>query len=246
MDLLYDWYDKEVLNLKKPLVRYDNLLFMTDAIERVGKGIFEDKWAGNERLALTELEAAKFNVARSKLGLDENLTPDEGARERFNEAVSILANWLANGRLMAQQRAVDENRWQEKPDWEEVPKAFWETREAGSLEFRVGRCKNEDDGGAVWRGWVFIYEKALHSQIAAERQKRGLGELYKSGAPGRPTSKHLITAELERMIEAGLVPSSLHNTAKILKTWLEEQRLPPMGIGSIENIIRNRFNALKS
>ena len=65
-----------------------------------------------------------------------------------------------------------------------------------------------------------------------------------SGAPGRPTSKHLVLAEYLRRAEAGESCSSITEEGKALSAWLSATHslLTPMMPRTVENTIRAGFN----
>ena len=69
-----------------------------------------------------------------------------------------------------------------------------------------------------------------------------------SGRPGRPTSKHLCEAELERRYAAGEMLARLDKEATALLAWVKATH-PTLNAGSprtIENNIRSRHRALKA
>ena len=70
----------------------------------------------------------------------------------------------------------------------------------------------------------------------------------RSGAPGRPTSMHIIEAEFERLRAAGELPSTLAETARNLAEWLKRTypTYPPATAKTIETRIRAAFRAAKS
>jgi hypothetical protein len=62
---------------------------------------------------------------------------------------------------------------------------------------------------------------------------------YRTGAPGRPSSSHLVEAELDRRISSGTRPGSAAKEAESLADWLKNThpKLPPM----TKKTILNRF-----
>jgi hypothetical protein len=81
-------------------------------------------------------------------------------------------------------------------------------------------------------------------------------ELMKTGAQGRPSSKHLASIELDqwivsgdlaRWIGSGKVKYQLKAVAERLVEWLEQTypKMPPLTQTSMENVIRSRFNQFK-
>lgn len=70
----------------------------------------------------------------------------------------------------------------------------------------------------------------------------------RTGAPGRPTSKHLVLAELERRSAAGPLEETLAGEAHLLSSWLRRNHpgMPQLTDRSTENVIRARFRDLKT
>ena len=64
-----------------------------------------------------------------------------------------------------------------------------------------------------------------------------------SGAPGRPSSMHLVEIEYRRREQGGLVGNSLKAEAAILAAWLRRSHpaMPPAGAKAIENHLRHEF-----
>ena len=62
-----------------------------------------------------------------------------------------------------------------------------------------------------------------------------------SGFAGRPTAKHLIKSEFERMVEENRVPAKLKDTAEVLAEWFSGTypRLVQPSVRTIENNIRD-------
>jgi hypothetical protein len=66
-----------------------------------------------------------------------------------------------------------------------------------------------------------------------------------SGAPGRPTSKHLVQAEHTRRVAVGEAVRGVTREATILHTWLQRnhKKMPQMSVNTIENAIRKAHRA---
>jgi hypothetical protein len=75
----------------------------------------------------------------------------------------------------------------------------------------------------------------------------GAGPPIKTGAPGRPTSMHLIEAEFQRMKAGGEVPATLAETARRLEAWLKmtHPTYPPATATTIETRLRQSFREAK-
>jgi hypothetical protein len=69
----------------------------------------------------------------------------------------------------------------------------------------------------------------------------------RSGAPGRPSSMHLVKAEFKQRVEQGEVEHSLAEQARVLESWLKENHpiSPPLGKKRIEDGIRDDYRPHK-
>lgn len=68
--------------------------------------------------------------------------------------------------------------------------------------------------------------------------------VYQTGAPGRPSSAHLLKTEVERRRRANIVPpDTLEAYAKDLLEWLhrEHPRAPPIKLRSAQNVLREAY-----
>jgi hypothetical protein len=67
---------------------------------------------------------------------------------------------------------------------------------------------------------------------------------YRSGLPGKPTSKHLYLQKLSERIKAGQLAPTLKDEATFLKGWLKQTHpsAPPGGMSAIKNAIRDAYN----
>lgn len=112
-------------------------------------------------------------------------------------------------------------------------------------------------GDAEWRGG---FDDSLQSKEGVRwarlmvRKDRVL-ELWpfdvnppQSGAPGRPTSMHLVLAEFERMVTAGERPATLAEASRVLAVWLRRTHptYPPATVKTIQSGIRQAFNATRA
>jgi hypothetical protein len=70
----------------------------------------------------------------------------------------------------------------------------------------------------------------------------------RTGAPGRPTSMHIVLEELERRGLAGEIEAGVRAEAAALAKWFSAAYpgAPPLTAKTIENRIRSRFRALKA
>ncbi len=69
-----------------------------------------------------------------------------------------------------------------------------------------------------------------------------------TGAPGRPSSMHLVKAEFDRRAKENLTASALNAESEILVTWLKDThpRAPQTTQKTIKNRIRDAYSAQKS
>jgi hypothetical protein len=72
----------------------------------------------------------------------------------------------------------------------------------------------------------------------------GKRKTFRTGAPGQPTSKHLVLAEAKRRIAAREYPKTLAEFSRELADWLEttEPLAASMTAGTIENAVRKLWN----
>ncbi len=71
--------------------------------------------------------------------------------------------------------------------------------------------------------------------------------ILSTGAPGRPTSRHLVANELKRRALAGTLEPSLAKEARHLSAWLAaaHPEAPAMSQKSVENALRSDYKSLK-
>ncbi len=88
---------------------------------------------------------------------------------------------------------------------------------------------------------------AISGELAASDTADVSPDFYRTGVPGRPTSKHLILHEHRRRIEEGEANEVLVREAEYLDAWLRETHpdAPPMTVLTIKNRIREQHNAWK-
>ena len=71
---------------------------------------------------------------------------------------------------------------------------------------------------------------------------------YRTGLPGRPTARHLLTAEFKRRVDSKMYCESLLDEAKALHAWLKEEHpnASPATVKTIENHIRKAYRRAKA
>jgi hypothetical protein len=95
--------------------------------------------------------------------------------------------------------------------------------------------------------WPFVSDKEPHQAPSGPTQIPEISDktLSHSGAPGRPSSKHLVELELTRRIESGQeLAESKEAEAKSLSDWLgsNHQEQARMTAKTIENAFRSKLN----
>jgi hypothetical protein len=92
--------------------------------------------------------------------------------------------------------------------------------------------------------WYFVHLD--REGFAALVQEIGASvPIYKTGAPGRPTSKHLVEQEAKRRLDAGEIPKTLAEFSRQLAEWhrTTHPSAPQMVAHTIENSIRGMWNS---
>ena len=118
---------------------------------------------------------------------------------------------------------------------------LWEGR-GGSLH-RLVDAKHE---AARWFDLRFS-EADVRNLDAPSSAKSSVGEDLpansRTGAPGRPTSRHLVEAEAQRRAQSGMTHPTVAAEARALAVWLaarpDAAELAPMTARTIENVIRD-------
>jgi hypothetical protein len=93
--------------------------------------------------------------------------------------------------------------------------------------------------------WYFVHLD--RAGFAALVQELGASvPIHKTGAPGRPSSKHLVEPEAQRRLNAGEYPKTLAEFAKQLAKWLRQSHpeAAPMTEKTICNAVRTMWNVL--
>lgn len=146
-------------------------------------------------------------------------------------------------KTLVRNEPIDPSAWATLTiDWEKskadshgmlLPGAPWD----GSFALSGIYVKQED----VNRLWP-----AAASVIVATENKLP-SATDRTGAPGRPTSTHLVEDEFQKRSKAGSTESSLKKQGDVLAAWLKENYpgLAPMTSGTIQNNIRAAWNSRK-
>ena len=127
--------------------------------------------------------------------------------------------------------AYDETHWK----WAHDPGPFFY-----EVRFRI------DDVHKLWSAPSASEAEANGLQCAPEAAEPAL--YYRTGTPGRPTSKQLVEAEMKRRAAAGLMRTSLKAEAEELATWLQETHplAPRMGPKTMQNALRALYRELSA
>jgi hypothetical protein len=154
---------------------------------------------------------------------------------RFRHAAKACERFI-DARIDAQQ--TDKRLWpSDDRHWE----TLWE-----ALKDAEDECKRHGLMDAAKKSKIKQIKKKR--QVVCDRRKvlasgRGDASQYRTGAPGRPTSRQLIEGEFDRRVAAGDVLSTLAAEAKHLESWLqlEHPDAPSMTARTIENTIRDKY-----
>jgi hypothetical protein len=158
-----------------------------------------------------------------------------GRTRRWTLAQRLLLRALRRGRLHAyllrenQPVPLDASYWHE---WEPSWRPF-EVDPLGKQGERIHLLRGDE-----WESW-------LSGCGAAARQ--GSRTPVRTGTAGRPSSKHLYTAQLRAMHQNGTLPETVAATARALLEWLtsEHPDAPRPGPNALENNIRAEHRKLR-
>jgi hypothetical protein len=112
----------------------------------------------------------------------------------------------------------------------------WRKGHDDSLENRYGR---------QWERLMVL--KSDVARFWPLDEAAGVGYPLRSGAPGRPTSMHLVQAEFDARCARGEVAASLTKEAEDLAEWLKRAHpsAPPVTPKTIQNNLRGAFRQYK-
>jgi hypothetical protein len=147
-----------------------------------------------------------------------------------------------------------------KRAWERIEQTFTEKLVAGFLTLYV----QKEPPFGMWqalapqlcrgmrikdlpKGHVTASNFELVGVYVAEAQLSVADEVAATtGAPGRPTSIHLVVAEFERRAKAGNIERNLPTQSEVLARWLKANhpRHPPLKPKTIENKLRHDYRRL--
>jgi hypothetical protein len=185
-------------------------------------------WALSVSGALIEIGRDRF----CKEWAFEDATPEE-----IDEALSILLHDLINGDRTAVAC------WTHAGKFYEVGQGRWLDNNA--IQFlkdeRIGMKVVAPVGHVPCK---LLIRKVLLNETAESAKAASLPiPTDKTGAAGRPSSRHLVEAEFKRRKASGDQASSLGDEARFLADWLKKSHpeLAPMKATSIENTIRGLY-----
>jgi hypothetical protein len=196
-------------------------VLVSEAIEKEGRDLFVDKWTGEERrerarvlqiLDLPAIEQVRFDEA-ALIGEKR-----QAARNRLLVAYESLRKKCEDGRgypVLVDSYGV--KHVADRSIFRSVN--VWKWMGGGIAPLNPGKSD------AV--GELYIEDG---DQQATDH----------TGAPGAPSSSHLVLQELKKRIESGRVEQSLRRQAEVLAEWLKENHpnLRTMTPGTIENSVR--------
>ena len=102
------------------------------------------------------------------------------------------------------------------------------------------------DGSFCLRN-IYVKQEDVNRSWPAASVNKLPSATDKTGAPGRPSSKHLVEAEFKRLCSIGELESTLGAQAKRLSNWLKtgQPRLAQMKPKTIETLIRVAYRSAK-
>lgn len=198
-----------------------------------------------ERSRLSLKDAAAYVATRCGVTVDE---AQEALRHAF-----VDGDLRASG-LRQRYRGDDEMVWPELNHWRkatidwEKSNVTWRNSSAIAPthlhDVRIDRVQLD------WWLKRAARERAQVDASTAGPAPSGPASLpdIKSGAPGRPTPIHLVTAEHQRRIAAGTAKPSVVEESKDLSQWWESRRgdFPPLKPKGIENHVREAHRAWRA
>jgi hypothetical protein len=149
------------------------------------------------------------------------------AKEAVEDAVKALYDGKVEARTRASHTRIESHRW-----------ASARVFKDRSVSFNWPAAGIPAPGWEPQRHWVEV----LRDDVALVWP--GPVTTYKTGSPGRPSSKHLIVLEANRRIRTGEVPKSLAAFARSLSEWLKTTHptAAEMKQKTIENRVRETWN----
>jgi hypothetical protein len=125
--------------------------------------------------------------------------------------------------------------------WDPVPADWW--NDADNFNWPVspyGLLPNLPDAS------MFRVERRIIDGLWPASELPASAETDHSGAPGRPSSAHLVSAEFTRRRQSGAIEGTLAAQAVALEEWLKatHPNRAPMTAGTIENRIRPAWNSI--
>jgi len=155
-----------------------------------------------------------------------------GAIQHCNqsEATEDARKVLYDGEVESRKRGSDPSDRIEPNSWARA--IFFKD---GSVSFSRHQAGVPAPGWEPLRLWIEVNREDVERKWPS-----GSTTTYTTGAPGRPTSRHLVEPEAKRRIAAGDVPERLAEFAKSLSGWLSGKHptATPMTGKTIENLIR--------
>lgn len=227
-----------------------------DAINIVGRDVFEEKWTGRESSARSGL----ITVERYEMEKAQPVMSGSGAggpRRAWQIEADPLKRYPYGDPHSDEYKAELEARERWVAARVELRKRLEATSTISSaLDPETGAMKSIDP--AMWRrsnalhflesGSVPMYSHGKGVVFIVDRRQdadkaRDAVPIYKTGLPGQPTSKHLFEAEFIRRKQSGLQLGSLKSEAIYLAQWLKDTHphAAPATPKTIENNLRGIY-----
>lgn len=183
--------------------------------------------------------------------IDDLIRHTEAGIRKFMMDQAVAIQWVAFGR-----RHPD-------ADIEVIPARYWpflaldmdnDVAAGEGMTFRGIRCLFSRDIPAdhPYRDIIRAAQKRPAAPMPANDSAKPptpppAEDTPRSGAPGRPTSMHLIEAEFERRAESGAIESSLNKQAEVLEQWLARAHpdMPGATAKTIANRLRETYRSAK-
>lgn len=132
------------------------------------------------------------------------------------------------------------------PDFDDV--AAWEFADRQILRsyaYETREAWREIFDDQLLRGRATLWRRIELLKADVKEHLPHRGPMYRSGAAGRPTSKHLVIPELMKRAAENRLEPKLTLQASVLVEWLfrEHPDAPPLEVPGCINMIRHVYNA---
>ncbi len=154
-------------------------------------------------------------------------------RVPFEKIEPTLTNALIEGRITASAADAVSHRPVE------VPSLHWAHIE---ITDSADLCFSHTTGKVAYSDVKFLRSDVM-GVWSPSSEDESSGAKSRSGAPGRPTSMHLVEAEFRRRMSEGVVEPTTEAEAIVLKSWLE--KVHPGETPLTKKTIQNRLPSIR-